>query len=114
MAPFKEKTARIRELNDAFRKTFTGGKLLMTASVAELPDMVKAAALQTLASFDASAFDKCNDPYGEHDFIAFDLCGRTFFFKIDYFDIKLEYASEDPSDPKKTTRVGTLMLSRDY
>jgi hypothetical protein len=26
--------ARIRDLNDAFRKTFAGGKMVMTASVA--------------------------------------------------------------------------------
>ena len=31
----------IRELNDAFRKSFAGGKVVMTASVAELPDMVR-------------------------------------------------------------------------
>lgn len=37
--------ARIRDLNDAFRKTFAGGKMVMTASVAALPDMVKASAL---------------------------------------------------------------------
>ena len=31
-------TARIRELNDAFRTTFRGGKVVMTASVAALPE----------------------------------------------------------------------------
>ena len=35
--PAADRAARIRELNDAFRKTFTGGKVVMTASVAELP-----------------------------------------------------------------------------
>ena len=39
------KTARIRELNDAFRRTFSGGNVVMTAGVNALPDMVKAAAL---------------------------------------------------------------------
>ena len=38
------KTARIRELNDAFRRTFAGGKVVMTAGVYALPDMVKAEA----------------------------------------------------------------------
>ena len=47
------KTARIRELNDAFRRTFAGGKVVMTAGVDALPDMVKAAALQKAATFDA-------------------------------------------------------------
>jgi hypothetical protein len=38
------RTARIRELNDAFRRTFAGGKVTVTAGVYALPDMVKAAA----------------------------------------------------------------------
>ena len=33
------RVARIRELNDAFRKTFAGGKMVMSASVAALPDI---------------------------------------------------------------------------
>ena len=44
------KTARIRELNDAFRKTFAGGKVVMTESVAALPDMVTAHALVCAAT----------------------------------------------------------------
>ena len=40
------KTARIREINEAFRRTFAGGKVTMTAGVYALPDMVKTAALQ--------------------------------------------------------------------
>jgi len=47
-----EQAGRIRELNDAFRKTFAGGKMVMTASVAALPEMVKTSALVKLAEFD--------------------------------------------------------------
>ena len=106
------KTARIGELNDAFRRTFAGGKVTMTAGVYALPDMVKAAALQKAATFDL--FNEDNDPHGEHDFGSFELCGRKFFWKIDYFDPAMEYGSEDPSDPKKTTRVMTVMLASEY
>jgi hypothetical protein len=106
------KAARIRELNDAFRKSFSGGKILMTAAVYELPDMVKAAALQKVAAFEA--FTEDNDPHGEHDFGSFKLVGRTFFWKIDYYDERCQFGSEDPADPKKTTRVLTLMLAEDY
>ncbi len=35
-------TERIRELNDAFRTTFSGGKVVMTDTVYELPDCVRA------------------------------------------------------------------------
>ncbi len=106
------KTARIRELNDAFRRTFAGGKVTMTAGVYALPDMVKAAALQKAATF--VEFTEDNDPTGEHDFRSFGLCGRKFFWKIDYFDRPMEYGSEDPSDPEKTTRVMTVMLASEY
>ena len=97
--------ARIRELNDAFRKTFAGGKMVMTASVAALPEMVKSSALGKVAEF--SDFTPENDPHGEHDFFSFEQ-------KCDYYDKEMDGGSEDPADPKKTTRVGTLMLAEDY
>jgi Protein of unknown function (DUF3768) len=111
-AAAQKRTARIRGLNDAFRTTFGGGQVVMTSTVAELPEMVRANALVTVARFDA--FDGSNDPYQEHDFGAFEFCGRTFFWKIDYFDTNLEFGSEDPADPEKTKRVLTLMLAEDY
>ncbi|SRR6266849_700718 len=108
----KERTERIRDLNDAFRRTFSGGKVMMTCGVAELPDMVKARALQLAATFDQ--FTEDNDPHGEHDFGSFELVNRKFFWKIDYYDKDLLNGSEDPGDPKRTTRVLTLMLSHEY
>jgi hypothetical protein len=36
---------KIALLNDAFRRTFRGGKVMMTSGVDELPDCVKAEAL---------------------------------------------------------------------
>jgi hypothetical protein len=107
-----EQARRIRELNDAFRKTFAGGKMVMTASVAALPEMVKASALVKLAEFDE--FTPENDPHGEHDFLSFEHCNRTFFWKCDYYNKDMDGGSEDPGDPDKTTRVGTLMLAEDY
>ena len=61
---------KIALLNDAFRTTFAGGKVTMTAGVYALPDMVKAAALQ-----------KAADPYGEHDFGSFKLCNQKLFLE---------------------------------
>ena len=108
----EEKAARIRELNDAFRTTLTGGAVLLSAGVYELPDMVKATAIRNVVTFDE--FTEDNDPYDEHDFGRFELCGRRFFWKIDYFDERGEFGSEDPADPQKTTRILTIMLASEY
>jgi hypothetical protein len=104
-------TEKVRALNDAFRKSFAGGKVVMTPSVAELPDMVRANALLEVSRFDRFTAD--NDPHGEHDFGSFDMVGRTFFWKIDAYDPTMEFGSDDPSDPTKTTHVLTLMLAED-
>lgn len=55
-----------------------------------------------------------NDPRGEHDFLSFQHCNRTFFWKCDYYNADMDGGSEDPADPDKTIRVGTLMLAEDY
>ncbi len=45
---------------------------------------------------------------------SFDLAGDKLFSKIDYYDSTLEFGSDDPADPSKTTRVLTLMLAVEY
>ncbi|MGE3279571.1 MAG: DUF3768 domain-containing protein [Alphaproteobacteria bacterium] len=105
-------TDRIRELNDAFRTTMTGGKVLLTAGVNALPSNVKAMVIQHVATF--SDFNEDNDPHGEHDFGNFTLAGRKFYFKVDYFDSNMEFGSEDPADPSQTTRVLTIMFAEEY
>ena len=106
-----EYRAKVATLNDAFRQNFQGGRVFLTASVVKLPANVQATALIWVAEFDE--FDDDN-PWGEHDFGAFDLADHTFFWKIDYYDRDAKYGSEDPADPEKTTRVLTLMLAEDY
>ena len=106
------RTERIRALNDAFRTTFEGGRVFLTAGVEALPSDVTAMAIRTVATF--SDFHDGNDPYGEHDFGAFELTGRRFFWKIDYYDRRLKWGSDDPADPEKTTRVLTIMLAEEY
>ena len=104
-----DETARIRELNDTFPRTFNGGMIMMTAGVAALPNMVKAAALQRVAQFEDFAED--NDPHGEHDFGTFELCSRTFFWKIDLYE---EPDVKDANGEPVITRVLTLMLAEEY
>lgn len=103
---------KIRALNDAFRTTMTGGRVLMTAGVDALPSDVQAVVLRRVATF--SEFTQENDPHGEHDFGNFTLAGRKFFWKIDYYDANMEFGSEDPADASKTTRVLTIMLAEEY
>jgi hypothetical protein len=66
-------------------------------------------ALEQVRNF--TAFTDEHDPFGEHDFGAVEVGGETFYFKMDYFDRPMVRASPDPSDPSKTTRVLTIMLS---
>lgn len=118
MSPYKSEDVAddepkdIAKLNDAFRKRFSGGKVVMTAGVNNLPDMVKAAALVIVSEFNEFTAD--NDPHGEHDFGSFEFCARKFLWKIDYYDTECQFGSEDPSNPDVTTRVLTLMLAEDY
>ncbi len=103
---------KIQQLNDAFRTTMSGGRVMMTAGVDALPSDVKAMVIRRVATF--SEFTADNDPHKEHDFGNFTLAGRNFFFKLDYYDLAMEFGSEDPADPSKTTRVLTIMLAEEY
>jgi hypothetical protein len=107
-----DKSVRIRELNDALRRSFTGGKVVMTDGVAALAEDDLAQLLTRVRSFDQFTSD--NDPYGEHDFGSIELEGVTYFFKHDYYAPDMDGGSEDPADPTKTTRVLTIMRADEY
>ena len=108
-----DKTTRIRELNDRFRTTLSGGKVYMTAGVDNFEPDVKARALEAMRTF--NDFKTGNDPYREHDFGSLELDGHKFFFKIDYFSSDdPDLGAEDPSDAATTERVITLMLADEY
>jgi hypothetical protein len=107
-----DRKALIRQLKDAFRRTFSGGRVTLTSGVDALSDLIKARALQLVRIFDD--FSEDNDPHGEHDFGSFELANFTFFWKIDYYDERCELGSEDPSNPERTTRVLMLMLASEY
>jgi 5-formyltetrahydrofolate cyclo-ligase len=49
-----------------------------------------------------------------HDFGSFVLDGERLFFKIGYYDLTLACYSADPTDPKVTRRVLTVMLPDEY
>jgi hypothetical protein len=103
--------AEIRRLNDEFRTTFRGGKIYLTHGVSSLLVEIVASALLQVTAF--SEWTPELDPYGEHDYLSFDLCNREFVFVIQYWDLKLAGPSIDPADPRATKRVGILMLTRE-
>ena len=107
-----KKIAAIRDLNDRFRTTLSGGRLLLTSGVAALAPETAARVLTAVRTF--TAFTEDNDPWGEHDFGAIEVDGIRVFFKIDCMDLACEMASEDASDPAKTMRVMTIMLASEY
>jgi hypothetical protein len=107
-----DKLARIRELNDKVRRGFTGGRIMITAGVAALPDVEKAKVVEAFRSFDA--FNEDNDPHGEHDMVFLDVEGSSYIGKCDYYDVDERYLSDDPSDPTITKRVWVLMRADEY
>lgn len=109
-----QRSETIRILNDAFRQTMRGGKVLLTRGVHTLPLDKQRVILQRVCGFDD--FNEGNDPNGEHDFGAIDLDGVRYFFKIDYYagNDDMDHGSEDPADPSKTTRVLTIMRADEY
>lgn len=103
-------TEAIRLLNDQFRRTFIGGKVVATAGIMALDraiDIITAVRHYT-------DFNEDNDPYNEHDFGALDCDGAKVFWKVDYYNKTLTAGSPDPSNPLVTTRVLTLMLASEY
>ena len=103
---------RVRRLNDAFRRTFVGGVVVVTAGVDALPSQLRSSLLAKVRAFDA--FTEDNDPHGEHDFGVVDDGDVRCFWKIDYYDRGMELMSPDPSEPEVTTRVLTIMLADEY
>jgi len=101
---------KVRTLNDAFRRTLSGGRVVATAGIAARADVTEI--IERVRRF--SEFGENNDPHGEHDFGAFDHSGDKIFWKIDCYDRDLEMGSEDPSNPEITTRVLTIMLAHEY
>ena len=103
---------RIRALNDRFRQTFAGGRILITPGVGALPGEVQMDVLNRVRTFDA--FTPGNDPYGEHDFGSIEMPEARVFWKIDSYAPDMVHGSDDPADPAKTCRVLTIMLAEEY
>ena len=104
--------------NDAFRKGLPHqpvlrGERVHTAGIEARGLEAILDIWRSVRAFDT--FTEANDPYGEHDFGAFDhpLAGKV-FWKIDYYDADLAFGSPDPQDPVLTRRVLTVLLAEEY
>ncbi len=102
----------IKSLNDNFRKSFNGGKVLLTTGINAKSQNEIAEILNQVRCF--NNFTQTNDPYNEHDFGSFDYNGEKIFWKIDYYDKDYCYLSENPINPDITNRVLTVMLADEY
>jgi hypothetical protein len=100
---------RVRLLNDNFRTTFMGGRIVTTAGVAELPLDAKAHVLLQVQRF--ADFNADNDPHGEHDFGSFEIGGVSYFFKIDLYE---EPDVKDSDGESLVTRVLTIGFLDEY
>ena len=105
-------TNAVQKLNDNFRKTFIGGRVMLTAGINTKPSNEIAEIIRKVKQF--NNFTIANDPYNEHDMGSFEYKGKKIFWKIDYYDRNLQYLSEDPADASKTIRVMTIMLAEEY
>jgi hypothetical protein len=118
--------APTRRLNDMARSQpeIANASWVMTRGVAALliledgngkfpPDTTRLSTLRaTLARF--NDWPDGNDPYGEHDFGAFDLFGERLFFKIDYYHPDHDTHAPVPSSIELCRRVLTIMLADEY
>jgi hypothetical protein len=108
-----EKRDRVRDLNDRCRTALgIGARVVQTQGISALGDRQQSRIREAVETF--SAFTPDNDPYGEHDCAVVDVEGLRVIWKIDYYDLKYEFASDDPSDPAQTRRVLTIMLASEY
>lgn len=108
----KNRTEKIAKLNDEFRKSLAGGRIVVTSGVAALGHHMQVGALRAVQRFEA--FTENNDPYGEHDFGFVKICGHEFFWKIDYYDPTLSRHTDNATDSSGTVRVLTIMLKGEY
>ena len=129
LATAREQAARIARLNDLARSAMgVACTAVATVGFRSLPDADQSRVRELIETFDA--FTEDNDPHGERDFGTIYQLGdghwtterprvrdderERVFWKLDYYDRDMRFASEDPADPARTRRVLTIMLSDEY
>ena len=98
-----------RELNDALRQTFAGGRVLISPGVYALPSEDNLKVLERVRDF--TAFNDETVP--DHDFGSFELAGVVYCFELERV-WRAQYGSNEPADIGKATRVLTIMRADEY
>ena len=109
--PPANRPRRIRDLNDAFRSTFTGGIVTLTPGVRALGPAQRQHIIEKVRRF--SDFTSDANGQAEHDYGAFSVDNADFCWRIGYYNRTLDGYSNDPSDPDLTIRIFTIMISED-
>ena len=129
VAAAREQTAHIARLNDLARRAMgVACTAVATVGFRSLPDADQSRVREMIETFDA--FDEDNDSHGERDFGCIYQLGdgrwtterprlrdeerERVFWKLDYYDRQMEFASDDAANPAITRRVLTIMLSDEY
>ena len=102
----------IAKQNDDFRTNLSRGTLCLTRGIRALGKTCVTEIIRRVRLF--NNFNEANDPYGEHDFGAFNYGGQKIFFKIDNYDNSFLYLSPDATNQKLTNKVLTIMLAEEY
>ena len=129
LATAREQTAQIARLNDLARRAMgVACTAVATVGFRSLPDADQSQVRELIETYDA--FDEDNDPHGERDFgTIYQLADGVWtterprlredereqvFWKLDYYDRQMQFASDDAANPAITRRVLTIMLSDEY
>lgn len=102
----------IAKQNDDFRTNLSKGTLCLTRGIRALGKVCVAEIISKVRLF--NNFNEDNDPYGEHDFGAFNYGGQKIFFKIDNYDSSFLYLSPDATSQKLANKVLPIMLAEEY
>jgi Protein of unknown function (DUF3768) len=128
-AAAREQTARIARLNDLARRAMgVACTAVATVGFRSLSETDQSHVSELIETYDA--FDEDSDPHGERDFGCVYQLGdgqwtterprvcdderERVFWKFDYYDRQMEFASDDAANPAITRRVLTIMLAQEY
>lgn len=95
-------------LNDAFRRSFDGGVVILAEGVASLNEQLLMQVFDSVRAYDAFDYGNICD---DHEIGSFEIEGNRFCWVIDYYS--MDGSSPmicDPTDCENTVRVLTISM----